>query len=139
MIFLKNKWKKRLRGFFGIALAMFIVSSVLCIGVFAETDTSGIMSEIIPDGTNVPDTDIGGATGMESTLLPPMSAPDASSGTIPQANAGTESSVIGDIADQDTMGNILGIIIAVIVVIAIIILIVVLIPKRDKGNPRDKF
>lgn len=137
MIFLKNKWKKRLRSVIGIVLAMFIVSAVLCIGAFAET--SGIMSEIIPDGTNVPDTDIGGATGMESSLLPPMSTPDASNGTIPQTNAGTESSMIGDTADQDTIGNILGIIIAVIVVLAVIILIIALIPKRtDKKNSGNK-
>ena len=139
MIFLKNKWKKRLRGFFGIALAMFILSSVFCLGVFAETDTSGIMSEIIPDGTNIPDTDIGGATGMESTLLPPMSTPNASNGTVPQTGAGTESSMMGDTAEEDTIGNVLGIIIAVIVVLAVIILIIVLIPKRTDKNRRDKF
>ena len=125
MMFIKNKWKKRLRSIFGIAFAMLIVSSVFCIGAFAET--------------NVPDTDIGGATGMESTLLSPMSTPGASNGTVPQSNAGTESSMMDNTATQDTIGNVLGIIIAVIVVLAVIILIVALIPKRNDKNRRDNF
>ena len=103
------------------------------------TAFASMASDIIPDGTNIPDTDIGGATGMESTLIPPMSTPIASNGTVPQSNARAESSMMDSTVDQNTVGNVLGIIIAVIVVLAVIILIVALIPKRTDKKNRDNF
>lgn len=137
MILIKNKLRKRLRGLIGIALASFLILSALCISAFAET--SNIVSDIMPDGTNIPDTDIGGATGMDGTTplgTLPESLPDTSNGTIPQSNVSStvpfSTSAPGDDDATNNVGRVLGIIIAVIVVLAVIVLIIALIPKKDK-------
>ena len=131
MLFMRNKLRKRLRGLIGIALASFLIVSAICVPAFAET------SKPMSGGTNVPDTDIGGATGMESTLIPPISTPNASNGTV--AQSGGASSTIGDNAEMTSnIGKVLGIVIAVIVVLAIIALIISFIPRRDRDSDSDK-
>ena len=137
MISLKNKLRRRLRGLFGFALAILLALSVFGVAAFAET--AGMpslpdMSDIMPDGTNVPDSDIGGATGMQSdtdTKAPGTSAatrPDTESSRLPASSA----SGMASADDDGSMGAVLGIIIAVVVVLAVIMLIIALAPKRDK-------
>ena len=129
MLFTKNKLKKRLRTIIGIALASLFIIFTLGISAFAES--TSMASDIIPDGTNIPDTDIGGATGMESTLIPQMTTPSSSNGTVPQTSA-SSTSMMDNMNTGSNLGRILGVIIAVIVVLAIIVLIIVLVPKRDR-------
>ena len=130
MLLRKNKFKKRLRGLVGIALASFLIISALCISAFAEM--SDIISDMLPDGTNVPDTDIGGATGMDGTTplgTLPQSLPDKDSGSVPQAKANSDQSMA---EDSNTLERTLGIVIAVIVVLSVIVLIIALVPKRER-------
>ena len=139
MLSMKNKFKKRLRGLIGIALAIFLVSSLLCIPAMAES--SNIMSDIVPDGTNIPDTDIGGATGMEETSplgTLPTTLPDTSNGTVPQSGASTSSSIMDDTNMDNNLGRVLGIIIAVIVVLGVIVLIIALVPRKDRFSDNQK-
>ena len=139
MLLRKNKFKKRLRGLISIALAIFLVSSLLCIPVIAES--SNIMSDIVPDGTNIPDTDIGGATGMENTSpigTLPTTLPDTSNGTVPQSGSSSSPSIMDDINESNNLGRILGIIIAVIVVLGVIVLIIALVPKKDRYDDQKK-
>ena len=139
MLSIKSKFKKRLRGLIGIALAMFLVSSLLCMPVMAES--SNIMSDIVPDGTNIPDTDIGGATGMEETSplgTLPTTLPNTSNGTVPQSDPSSSPSTINDINESNNLGRILGIIIAVIVVLGVIVLIIALVPKKDRYDNQKK-
>ncbi len=133
MLFAGNKLRKRLRGLIGIALASFLIISALCVSVFAET--SNIVSDIMPESTNVPDTDIGGATGMDGTTplgTLPETLPDKDNGTVPQGNTSSAPSTTDDGEMTNNVGRVLGIIIAVIVVLAVIVLIIALIPKKDK-------
>ena len=126
----KNKLKKRLRGFIGIALASLLIISCLSMTAFAS-----MASDIIPNGTNIPDTDIGGATGMESTLIPPMTTPDVDNGTVPQSDISAAPRNSTDMDDgymTNNVGRVLGGIIAVIVVLSIIALIIALVPKKNR-------
>lgn len=148
MFTLKKKWWKRLRGLLGAVIAALLITSALGITALAATATMPDMSDMIPDGTNIPDTDIGGATGNDSSMLPGTDSatesdsmtpsatrPDTSGGIVtPSTNAGT--SAVGDDDGSDTVGGIIGIIIAVIVVIAIIMLIIALVPRRPGGTMR---
>lgn len=129
MLTRKNKFKKRLRGLIGIALASFLMISALCIPGFAK------IFDIIPEGTNVPDTDISGATGMDGTTplgTLPQSMPDKNEGTVPQGKANGDGSMTEGTDSTNNVEKALGIVIAVIVVLAIIVLIIALIPKRER-------
>lgn len=147
MITIKKKLPRRRGGILGFILAALLIASMLVIVVSAESATSPDMSDIMPDGTNIPDTDIGGATGNDSSLIPDATtAPYGSTAdqkpTSPiESIIDPESSMApGDSTDEEGMiGGILGVIIAIIVVIAIIILLVLLIPKRDNTmNGREE-
>lgn len=165
MMLSKNKWLRRIKGIFEIVLAAFLIMSMCCISVFAETlemPSMPNMSDMIPDGTNIPDRDIGGAVGSDSSHAidssmngssesPLISIPDTENGKIPSTN-------IGDVTGNgnsdnpntgDNLSSVLGIVIAVIVVLAVIMLIIALVPKRpgeamggsgkDRGSdPRKK-
>jgi hypothetical protein len=123
----------------GLIISALLISSMFCLAAYAETPTMPDMSDMIPDGTNIPDTNIEGATGNDSTMFPEASSAIGSSSATQKPSSPIESAIspestapMGDGTDDGGMiGGILGIIIAIIVVIAIIILIVLLIPKRD--------
>ena len=142
MVTIKKKWRKNLRCIWGFILAGLLISSLFSIAVYATTSTMPDITDMIPDGTNIPDTDIGGATGNDSSMLPNTSAsPDSSapspSSSSPSATSGlggssssTGTSPIGDANGSDTIGGVIGVIIAIIVVLAVILLIIALVPKR---------
>lgn len=162
MILSKKKWSNRIRILFGFLMAAITVSLVLSIAVSAETVspdtmlTMPDMSDMMPDGTNIPDSNIGGAVESTSPLenitlpdsgtageTPFMSMPSTNNGTVPSSDiiGGSGTSPITDNPEtNDSLGRVLGIIIAVIVVLAVIMLIVALVPKRvyDSKNRNGK-
>ena len=146
MILSKNKRSNSIKGIFAFALAAFLIASMCCISAFAESlelPSMPDMSGMIPDGTNIPDSDIGGAVGSDSSQMGTDSSMDSSSetslispsdtegGKIPSTNVGD---VTGDGSDNpetgDNLSSVLGIVIAVIVVLAVIMLIIALVPRR---------
>lgn len=160
----KKKWFRRIKGMFGFVLAAFVIMTICGITAYAETaamPTMPDMSDMIPDGTNIPDSDIGGAVGSDSPFsssadssmngdsdITSETATDTEFGKIPSTNIDGESgtSVLGDNPDtSDSLGRVLGIVIAVIVVLAVIMLIIALVPRRPgeamsgdgKGNRFD--
>ena len=140
-----------LRGIVGLFLATLIIFSISATIIHAETagtPTLPEMSDMIPDGTNIPDSDIGGATGTspletidtpsESSSLspetgssvPPSSSSSSATGSTPQSTSNNDT-----VTDDDGgLGRIIGIIVAVIVVLAVIMLIITLIPRRSNGS-----
>ena len=133
MLSIRNKLRKRLRGIGFIVLATLLMTSALCVSIFAET--SGIVSDIMPNGTNIPDTNIGGSTGMDGTTpleTIPEALPDKENGTVQGSNSSSAPAMIEDGDMTNNVGKILGIIIAVIVVLAVIALIIALVPKKDR-------
>lgn len=155
MISSKNK---RLGRILVLVLAAFFAASMCCISAFAESlemPTMPDMSDMIPDGTNIPDSDIGGAVGSESDSDPMGSSIDSSSEssliTLPDTDEGKiPSTDIGDATGNgsdnpetgDNLSSVLGIVIAVIVVLAVIMLIIALVPKRPgetiSGSDNDR-
>lgn len=122
--------------FYTLALMLLLVFSVLssvAIPCLAATGTGeGSM-------TNIPDTDIGGATGgldtSDVTLLPDMSSePDTESDTVRVTDKDTTADRPTDTTSmtEDDDGGIgwIGIVIAVAVIAAIIIVILAMMPKK---------
>lgn len=141
MMNIRKKIRKRIRSILGFALAMIVMTSLLATFSFAE------MSDMLPDGTNIPDTDIGGATST-SPLMPESTIADSTGKSstssfetgkdtppvsIPQTVVGSDSGAIENPNTADDIGSILGVIIAIIVVLAVIMLIIALMPKRATG------
>jgi hypothetical protein len=58
----------------GLIISALLISSMFCLAAYAETPTMPDMSDMIPDGTNIPDTNIEGATGNDSTMFPEASS-----------------------------------------------------------------
>ena len=113
-----------------LAVAVIIISSAL--SAIAAAETVGMITE------NVPDTNIGGATGgadsfvseiasdiMSDSVPNETSSPIASS--VPEASSSLENAETGD-----GIRGILGILITVIVAVALVMLILVFVP--GKGN-----
>ena len=137
----RKKLFKRIRNLFGFALTVILLTTALGIAAYAET------MDIIPNGTNIPDTNIGGATStspfatdpfMSDTSRPATESNSVSNGTSgatsPMSPAetaiGSDTSAIVNPDTSDSLGGILGVIIAVIVVLAVIMLIITLVPRR---------
>ena len=142
---LKKKYSKRIKSLLGFIMVAFIIASVLSIAVSAETflpDTKITMPEIpemsdmMPSGTNIPDSNIGGA--VENTSPIENMIPDNNDVSVPHSDLMGERSADSPEA-ENTLSRVLGIVIAVIVVLAVILLIVALIPKRayDSRNRED--
>ena len=140
MLLTKSKISKRFKRLLGILIAAFIIGCAISATVYAETSMPGA-SDMIPDGTNIPDSNIEGA--VESTSpLESITLPDAENGTVPSTDiAGGVTPDNTNPETSDSLSRVLGIVIAVIVVLAVILLIVALIPKkiyesrnRDGGN-----
>ena len=144
MIFSKKKRRRRIKGILGAILAVFLISSALCISAFAAT----VHMPTLPD-TNIPDTNIGGAA--EGTSPIPNILEDARDALIsetpvtPSPNAIDNPSPANDPSMEgetnNRLGSVLGIVIAVVVVLAVIMLLIALIPigsKRTMRSPDDK-
>lgn len=136
-----------LRRTLGFIIVALLISSIFSIAAYAETSTMPDVSDMIPNGTNIPDTNIEGATGNDSSMFPESNGAVESSPATPKPSSPIESVInpestasTGDATEDEGMvGGVLGVIIAIIVVIAIIILIVLLIPKRNTDIiERDK-
>lgn len=99
----------------------------------ADTDRNdGLMGDEVPeDGTNIPDTDIGGAVedNDHDGVSDPTDPDDDNDGVRDPVDTDAD----GDgVEDSDETTGVIGIVIAVIVVIAIIILVVAVIPRARK-------
>ena len=154
MILSKKKLSKHLKSLFGFLIAALIIALMLSVTVSAETSSGGTdrtmpdMSDMMPSGTNIPDSNIGGAVEGTSPLesiipeSPMMTLPDKDNGTVPSSDiiGGSGTSPLTDNPEtNDTLSRVLGIVITVIVVLAVILLIVALVPKRayDSRNRKD--
>lgn len=140
MLLTKRKISKHFKRLLGFIISALIVVCAVSATVYAETSMPSI-SDIMPDGTNIPDSDIGGA--VESTSpIESITLPDAENGTVPSSDiTGGVTPDNTNPETSDSLSRVLGIVIAVIVVLAVILLIVALIPKkiyesrnRDGGN-----
>lgn len=96
------------------------------------TDGEGLLGDETPeDGTNIPDTDIGGAVEDDDHdgLSDPVDSDDDNDG-VPDS---TDTDADGDgVKDDDETTGVIGIVIAVIVVIAIIVLVIAVIPRSRR-------
>ena len=121
------KTKKQLCCIFSAVIIILLVISALCISAFAK------MSDMLPVDTNVPDTDIGGATGMDG------SAPIGTAfQSMLEGKVNPEPSTSESRESTDTMSKALGIVVAVIVVLAVIVLLIALIPRRERYSEDKK-
>ena len=93
------------------------------------TNDEGLMGDETPeDGTNIPDTDIGGAVEDNDGdgVSDPTDSDDDNDGVLDPADTDAD----GDGTPDDTKtGGIIGIVIAVIIVIAIIVLVIAVMPR----------
>ena len=124
---------KKLKGILGFIIAALIIVSAIAVTVCAETAalTMPDASDMIPDGTNIPDSNIKGA--IESTSpLESITLPDTKNGTTPARDIMGDSGIPNAANSEagNTLSRVLGIVIAVIVVLAVILLVVSLIPKK---------
>ena len=132
--------------FFTVALMFILALSVISpMGIicFAQTDTGS--GSGMP-GTNVPDSDIGGATGgldtADGTLIPdvsdivtnPIAGTESDSATRIPVTTGAPTTTAGTTsAPEDTGGGMgwIGIIITVAVIAAVVIAVLALMPKKQ--------
>ena len=120
-----------------------MITLVLSVAVSAETFlpdtkiTAPEMSDMMPSGTNIPDSNIGGA--VEETSPIENMLPDNTEGAVPYSGMIGERGTDAPTEVENTLSRVLGIVIAVIVVLAVILLIVTLIPRRayDSKNRED--
>lgn len=105
-------------------------------GTNTETDgmtgNDGLIGDETPeDGTNIPDTDIGGAIADNDNdgLSNPADSDDDNDGVPDSADTDADGDGVKD--DDETTG-VIGIVIAVIVVIAIIVLVIAVIPRSRR-------
>lgn len=127
MIKTRKKTFERVTAFI---VCIVILTAMLSFSAFAEM---GMITE------NVPDTDIGGATGGASEFVSEMASelmPDEPADPMPRATVAPDNSASDITADENT-GAIFGVVIAVIVVIALIMVIVAFVPKRG-GRSDDQ-
>ena len=99
-----------------------------------DTDMSGdgILGDEMPeDGTNIPDTDIGGAVEDDDKdgISDPVDSDDDGDGIPDKADTDADGDGVKD--DDETTG-VIGIVIAVIIVIAIIVLVIAVIPRSRR-------
>lgn len=98
-----------------------------------DTTDGGLMGDETPqDGTNIPDTDIGGAVedNDHDGISDPVDSDDDNDGILDPAD--TDADGDGRADDSKTAG-IIGIVVAVIIVIAIIVLVIAVMPRgRNK-------
>ena len=95
-------------------------------------DNEGLLGDEAPeDGTNIPDTDIGGAVEDDDSdgLSDPVDSDDDGDGVPDVADTDADGDGVKD--DDETTG-VIGIVIAVIIVIAIIVLVIAVIPRSRR-------
>lgn len=127
-------------------MLMFVFTVLSSVGIICHADTGMDGSGANMPETNVPDTDIGGATGgldtADGTLIPdvsdmvtnPIAGTEADSVTRVPVTTGNQTTVPGTTsAPEDTGGGMgwIGIIITVAVIAAVVIAVLALMPKKQ--------
>ena len=119
-----------------------MLATVLLLSLFSLTisaESMGIMTE------NIPDTDIGGATGgagefvseIASDIMPKPSSdlvPQGSTPIIPKNDPAAAQNADG--TDADSRGSVFGVLIAIAVAVSLIMLILAFIPKNRGADEK---